>query len=167
MERGAWAWAWQGFPSAGLTSHRSLAELSEAHCREESERDAVMRTELWLQAQAPDTFPPWLCPADLVADADLLPIRTGFQPLPQALKALCTLDPVFSHPYYAAATLCSVSQPSRVRCPAPGWDALYPSRAILIPPYPRKLSLNPPAVPDHSMVYSEALPELESYSAPV
>ena len=65
---GAQAWAWQGFPPAGLTSHGSSAEHSEAHCQEKSEREAVMGTELWLPAWYPDTIPPQLSAADLLAD---------------------------------------------------------------------------------------------------
>lgn len=61
LDRGARAWAWQGFPSAGLTSHRSSAEHSEVHGREKSERDAAMDTEA-LVSRHP--LPPQLSPAD-------------------------------------------------------------------------------------------------------
>ena len=96
LHTGAEAWAWKGFPPAGLTSHRS-SEHSGAHRQEKSERDAMMGTCHGSPSLVPRPPPPPApahhpptppCPGSALLTSwptqgnEIPPVRTRLQPLP-------------------------------------------------------------------------------------
>ena len=127
LDRGPRAWAWQGFPSAELTSHCSSAEHAEVHGLEKSVRDAVMDTETLVPRHL---LPPQLSPADQSEQS--LSQQAPAPPPDSGSSLLCnwTLFSLVGFPFPCCSHALLVSGPLIVWYPSYWLDCPFPCGTV-------------------------------------